>query len=66
MFLIGPAFVMDVVATGRVQKAEGGAKRAEVHCRICGHTWWSRDREALRRARAVAQRSARRGDLSSR
>lgn len=48
-FLIGPAFVMDVVATCRVRSS----KRAEVHCEICGYTWWSEHPEALRKARAM-------------
>jgi len=33
-FLIGPDFVMDVVATGRIEPSG----RAEVRCGICGHT----------------------------
>ncbi len=47
--LIGPDFVMDVVATGRVQT--GG--RAEMRCQICGHVWWSKHPEALRQARTA-------------
>ena len=54
-FLIGPAFVMDVAATGRIRKSERGAKRAEVRCGICGHRWWSRHPEALKKARARAR-----------
>jgi DNA-directed RNA polymerase subunit RPC12/RpoP len=50
-FLIGPEFVMDIVATGRSQRND----RAEVRCRICGHTWWSKHREALRKGRAIAR-----------
>jgi hypothetical protein len=50
-FLIGPEFVADITATGRTWP--GG--RAELRCGICGHTWWSKHPEALRKARIVAQ-----------
>jgi len=50
-FVIGSDFVMDVVATGRIEPSG----RAEVRCGICGHTWWSKDPVALRRVRAVAR-----------
>jgi transcription elongation factor Elf1 len=47
--LIGPDFVADIAATGRTQ-ASG---RGELRCGICGHTWWSKHPEALRKARIV-------------
>jgi hypothetical protein len=50
-FLIGPDFVADITATGRTWP--GG--RAELRCGICGHVWWSRHAQALRKARTVAR-----------
>jgi transcription elongation factor Elf1 len=52
-FLIGPDFVADVIATGRTWP--GG--RAELRCGICGHRWWSRHPEALRKARIILRAS---------
>jgi hypothetical protein len=46
-FLIAPGFVMEVAATGRIEPSG----RAEVRVGICGHTWWSKHAEALRKAR---------------
>jgi len=54
-FVIGPDFVLEVVVTGRVRKAERGATRAEVRCGICSHTWWSRHPQALKKARAATR-----------
>jgi len=53
-FLIGPDFVTELIATGRIQT--GG--RAEIRCGICGHVWWSKHPQAVRRAR-TAMRAAR-------
>ena len=53
-FLIGPDFVTELIATGRIQA--GG--RAEIRCGICRHVWWSKHPQALRRARS-AMRAAR-------
>jgi hypothetical protein len=50
-FLIGPDFVADITASGRTWP--GG--RAELRWGICGHTWWFRHPEALRKARIVAR-----------
>jgi len=50
-FLIGPDFVPDITATGRTWP--GG--RAELRCGICGHRWWSKHPEALRRARITVR-----------
>jgi transcription elongation factor Elf1 len=50
-FLIGPEFVTNIVATGRIWPSG----RAEIRCGICGHTWWSRHPEALRKARVVTK-----------
>jgi hypothetical protein len=47
VFLIGPEFVTNIVATVRTQSSG----RAELRCGICGYTWWSKDPEALRMAR---------------
>ncbi|MBI2527369.1 MAG: hypothetical protein HYV93_15455 [Candidatus Rokubacteria bacterium] len=52
-FVIGPEFVADIVATGRLRP---NGKRAELQCGICGHTWWSKHPEALKRARAARSR----------
>jgi transcription elongation factor Elf1 len=51
VFLIGPEFVTNIVATGRTWPSG----RTELRCGICGHTWWSRHPEALRKARIVAR-----------
>ena len=51
--VIGPEFVVDIVATGRLRP---NGKRAELQCRICGHTWWSKHPEALGKARAARSR----------
>jgi len=48
-FVIGPDFVMDLVSTGRIRP---DGRRAELRCRICEHTWWSKHPEAIRKARA--------------
>ena len=53
VFLIGPDFVADITATGRTWP--GG--RAELRCGICGHGWWSKHPEALRKARIVIRAS---------
>jgi hypothetical protein len=62
-FLIGPEFVADITATGRTWP--GG--RAELRCGICGHTWWSKHPEALRKGRILgrSQRLARQRGRSS-
>ena len=57
-FLIGPDFVMDIAATGRVHR---NCKRAEVRCHVCSHAWWSKHPEAFRRARAVRASSEKYG-----
>jgi hypothetical protein len=50
-FLIGPDFVADITATGRTW-TDG---QTELRGGICGHKWWSRHPEALRKARIVAR-----------
>jgi len=51
VFLIESDFVMELGATGRIQ----ASRRAEIQCRICSHTWWSKHPEALRRTRRVGR-----------
>ena len=52
-FLIDSDFVPDTVATGRTWPSG----RAELRCGICKHVWWSKEPEALRRARMARTRS---------
>ncbi len=54
-FLIGPGFVMELAATGRL----GAGGPAEMRCAIWGHVWWSKHPEALSKAR-TAMRAERR------